>query len=508
MSTIRRRVLVLAAVIAVAAALRLFRLGHQSFWIDEMLTAGAYSKPPGGIPYWKKLLWDVHGPLYSLIMHFWSAAGSSEAWLRLPGVIAGTLSVFFFYRWMSSFASWSTATAGALILALSPFHIYYSQEMRFYSLLFLMLVLSMIAFKRFLDDPSVTRGSVLGITLGLACLSHFMALFLCAGLLLYMLSTGRARGAHLRFGLLAALITLVIVSPWIYRQIYFLRQIEVTSITGLTDEEKLRGELTLNVWVYPYSLYAFSTGYSFGPDLWYLQSVRSPLELLRDYWWALAAVLAVFVPLGVSGLVRSRKAGVLDLFVSIMLVTVVSVTVAAFLNVKVFNARYLFCFFPVYLAILALGLPGRGRARVASLAAVAVLMVVSDWNYFMVDRYARDDMRGAVEIIADRERPGDLILVPCGSSVFEHYYRGVNRIVDYSPLFIGDRESSERLERQLASYGRVWYVECRPWVVDPRGVFPRVLEHSASQAAGWRLPGILLQAWETGGGGKLQLEGH
>ncbi|HSG28540.1 MAG TPA: glycosyltransferase family 39 protein [Candidatus Krumholzibacterium sp.] len=176
-----RKIYILAGIICLAAFLRFFRLGHQSFWIDEILTAGSYASPPAGISYWKKLLWDVHGPLYSMIMHFWSMAGSSETWLRIPGAAAGTASVLFFYRWMKRISTGDNALAGTLILALSPFHIYYSQEMRFYSLLLMMVVLSLIFFDRFIEKPDGRRGAALGLVLGLACLSHFMALFLCAG---------------------------------------------------------------------------------------------------------------------------------------------------------------------------------------------------------------------------------------------------------------------------------------------------------------------------------------
>ncbi|HSG28541.1 MAG TPA: hypothetical protein VLA34_08685, partial [Candidatus Krumholzibacterium sp.] len=183
---------------------------------------------------------------------------------------------------------------------------------------------------------------------------------------------------------MAAVIALAIVSPWIYREIYFLRGIEVTAISNLPDEAKLRGELTLNLWSYPYAVYAFSTGFSFGPDLDYLHRISSPASLFRDHWAALASAGAVFGALTVSGIIRARKEGTLGLFLSVSLVTTALVTIAALVNVKVFNARYLFCFFPVYIALLATGLPASGYRRVASLSAVALIMLISAWNYFMV----------------------------------------------------------------------------------------------------------------------------
>ncbi len=123
-----RNLAVLTAVAVLAAVLRFFRLGHQSFWLDEILTIGSYSSPEGGISYGVKLLWDVHGPLYSLAMHFWSMASSSEAWLRAPGALAGVVTVILMYFWLRRESNESTALAGALLMAVNPFNIYYSQD--------------------------------------------------------------------------------------------------------------------------------------------------------------------------------------------------------------------------------------------------------------------------------------------------------------------------------------------------------------------------------------------
>ncbi|MBU8922503.1 MAG: glycosyltransferase family 39 protein [Bacteroidales bacterium] len=487
-----RQILILSGIVIIAAVLRFYRLGHQSFWIDEILTAGSYASPPEGISYWRKLLWDMHGPLYSLVMHYWSIVRSSEAWLRFPGAFAGVGSVILMYRWMSSITDWKTAMTGACLLAVSPFHIYYSQEMRFYSFLVLFVLLSLIAFKRFLDDPCRKSGVILGVTLGLACLSHFMAVFLCGGFLIYIVASGRLRGKWVRPGLIAAMITLVIVSPWIYREIYFLRRIDVVSISTLPDESRLRGDLTLNRWAYPYSFFAFSTGFSFGPDLNQLHLVSSGKELLRSHgWWIIPAGI-VFSALTVAGLFRSRREGLLGLFLSISLTSLGLVTTAALMNIKVFNVRYLICFFPIYLATLALGIRSRRIWAPPALAAVVLIMLYSTWNYHMVDHYSRDDFRSAADTVTENMNAGDLVILSCGRDVFEHYYDKKNDIVEYSPLTIGNEKTRSRLESQLSEYRRVWYLGCREWDVDPDGIFIKTLYSASEEGRIWEFTGIRL----------------
>ena len=189
----------LCAIVAIALVLRFFRLAHQSLWVDEILSYKAFVSV-AGVPYWKKFLYDVHGPLYSLFMHFWSAVSKSDFWLRTPSAIAGALAVYALFRWFVEIGRRDLALPAALFLALSPFHIYYSQELRFYAFLSLFAVLALIAFERFRAAPTARSGALLGVAFACACLSHFSALFLGAAFFVYLVFSGRLRGAHLRFG--------------------------------------------------------------------------------------------------------------------------------------------------------------------------------------------------------------------------------------------------------------------------------------------------------------------
>ncbi|MBN2185783.1 MAG: glycosyltransferase family 39 protein [Candidatus Krumholzibacteriota bacterium] len=486
----KRKWTILAAIIIVAFILRFFRLGHQSFWVDEMMTIGSYSSPPAPVTYWKKLLWDMHGPLYSLIMHFWSLASTSESWLRAPSAVAGVLSVFFIYRWIRMIGSESAALAGALILALNPFHIYYSQELRFYSLLTMFLILSMIAFSRFTEKPGRKSAVVLGATLGLACLSHFMAIFLCAGILVYMLVTGKVKGEYLRFGSLAALIVFIFVSPWIYREIYFLRQINVVDISGLPEASKLRGKLTLNRWSYPYILYAFSVGFSFGPDLRTLRGASSGIELLKGYGFPLITVSVIFGVTVLRGLIESARRHLLQLFLSILAVSIGAVTIAAMLNIKVFNVRYLMSAFPVFIALTAFGIPESGRWRKIILSAVLLILVISVWNYHFDPLYERDDIRSGAEVITSREIEGDLILVPGFETIFRHYYSGSNEIVGFIPVDKGEKHTTALVSEYIKGHGRIWYFQCREWDVDPDRLVISALSSASYQTESWEFAGV------------------
>jgi uncharacterized membrane protein len=486
--------IVLCAIIAIALFLRFFRLAHQSLWVDEILSYKAFVSV-AGVPYWKKFLYDVHGPLYSLVMHFWSAVSKSDFWLRTPSAVAGALAVYALFRWFVEIGRRDLAIPGALLLALSPFHIYYSQELRFYAFLSLFAVLALIAFERFRAAPTARSGALLGVAFACACLSHFSALFLGAAFLVYLVCSGRLRGAHLRFGALAAAIALVMISPWIYREIWFLRQIHVVDISTLPVEERLRGELTLSWWSYPYALFAFSSGYSLGPGLRELHRVTTASGLFAKHAVAIGATGIIFGGLLVSGIIRSARRGHLGLFLAVILVTIASVTAITAFNIKVFNVRYLMCAFPLYIALLAYGLPSGKRARVIAAAAVCVVMLASDRNYYFNTMYARENVRDAVAVVMRSEERGDLIYAPAVEEVFAHYYRGSNKIGYIEPSGLGETRLDEEIARGFASHPRIWYLRSRNWDKDPGDILLRSLPAHGAIALTWTAPGVDLNLY-------------
>ena len=483
--------LLIGAIVALAAFLRFYHIGSQSFWTDEILSFGA-STAPEGISFWKKLLYDVHGPFHTLIIHLVRYISESEGFLRAPSALAGTISVLLVYRWLVRLGRRDIAHYGALLLAVSPFGLYYSQELRYYSLMMMFALVSLILYERFLEEPSYRRGAMLGLALAAAALSHFSALFLPVGLFVHLLFTRRLRGIYLDAGLLAALILLFIVSPWIYREIMFLRGIDIVHISELQVEERLRGELTLNLWSYPYALYAFSVGYSFGPSLRELHGVSSATELLGGYWLEMAVVALLFGGLTVAGLWKSARKRRLSLFLSIASVALVLTTLAAALNIKVFNIRYLMVAFPVYLALLAYALPAARLPRLLLVTALCAVMLVSSWNYHTESRYARDDIRATVSAIRERETAGDVILTISAFKVIEYYYDGGNHVHDLNPEWRGEEGTSRLVREHLSRHERIWYIRCRHWDTDPDDLLLGALRARAELSNRWSFPGVEL----------------
>lgn len=130
----------LVLVLILALGLRLVNLS-QSFWLDEASQAQMSSLPLSQI--WSARQGDFHPPLFYVLSHFWMQFDTSESWLRLLPVAFGVISVGLIYLF-----SKKVGLIAAFFLAINPYHIYYSQEFRSYSLLAMLGLLSMLFLQR------------------------------------------------------------------------------------------------------------------------------------------------------------------------------------------------------------------------------------------------------------------------------------------------------------------------------------------------------------------------
>lgn len=149
-----KRKAMLALILVLAAVLRIRGIGQDSLWGDEGLSVMLAKMDVFSLI--KYLTWwEQIPPIHHLVLHYWMMVfGDSETSLRMPSALAGITSVWMLYVLVARLLGRRVAMISALLLAVSPMHIAYSQECRAYSLSVLIGLWSCDLFVRLLRNPS------------------------------------------------------------------------------------------------------------------------------------------------------------------------------------------------------------------------------------------------------------------------------------------------------------------------------------------------------------------
>jgi len=475
----------------VAAILRLFRLGHQSLWIDEVFTLQSAGVGEPWAP--ARLLGDIHGPLYSLLIHGWSLlAGDAEGALRLPSAILGVALVAAIARLSALWLGEETAVAAAWLAAGSPFLVWYAQEVRNYTLLMLCACLATTVLLRM--RARVTAAGVAGYvaTAWAGLLSNLSFVFLSAVHLRWWLATpGRPAARAARAGAVAVCL-LLLASPWMpqVRGIWDWRRLEPRRTVAAT-ETPLRGTGSFHIGAIPFAAASFAVGYTLGPPLRELRA-HPGLATLRSHAVPIAASALVFgtlTVLGVRALFKRKRLGEAMLW---LVVPALLVSYFAVQNFKVFHPRYLSVALPGYLALLAAGFADlRPRGRAGFAVAVALLWGYSLQHLYFDPRYGKEDMRAAGALLTERAVAGERIVAANTESLIFHYYRGSVPVVTYWLGWAADPvKRSERLDRLIGDATGAWVVLSRGEDLDPDGAFARHLDEAHPDAERYGFEGV------------------
>lgn len=509
-------------ILCVGFALRLFRLGANSLWYDETVSLLLARADLAELI--RHTAGDIHPPLYYLLLHFWiRLAGWSEFSAAFLSLWFGALLVALVYRatreWLGARG---IACVAALLVAVSPYNIWYSQEVRMYTVGATLGLLSVYFLRRMLTREKIfTRdffAYALFTALGFYTLYYFVFLMVFQWLWVAYRAASNAKRqacnanglprAHYRLPLVFLLSQLALVLlylPWFaiafrqaldppvppWREFTPLPRVLLETFSAL-----LWGQSVDPITFAPLTLLALLP---IGVWLWRatqaaINKQKAAFGYAVSPWFLFAYT---FIPLATLYLFSLWK--------------------------PLYHARYIFTYAPAFY-ILAAGawvftassfmkwFRARRDNLAIALAALALLIGLgftaltgySLYNFWFNPQYAEDDLRGAVNYIAERWRPGDVILVNAGYAypALEYYFPAPierERLVVYraqetdAPLVLqtgsiggaqnlgwGDPrsdfyattadETRAALDRVSRNYARVWMLRIYDTVVDPHGV--------------------------------------
>lgn len=199
----------------IAGALRLHCLGEWSFWIDEAHTFRDATMPLEG----ESSFWNQDRAFYPLTflgLRFLIDAGwigAGEGWLRLPFALFGVVTVPLMWICGRRLVGDGAAVFSAFLLALMPWHVFWSQNARGYVFVVLAAVVATGSLWRWVEAGRVGQLFRALLVIGIGALFHPTIALLGFGLLAF-LALRRLQAVSLRtvlFAFLGAIMLLAVL---------------------------------------------------------------------------------------------------------------------------------------------------------------------------------------------------------------------------------------------------------------------------------------------------------
>jgi hypothetical protein len=502
------------AIIILAFALRIYRLDHQSIWYDEGVSVYFASQNLKDLV--AGVSTDNHPPLHFLALHFWlKLAGQSEFSVRFLSLISGVLSVPLLFKLGRELFNRRVGSLAAFLLSISPFHVWFSQEGRMYTLAALLSLSSVYTFVLLLrkEASSTRRHLWLGyvVTSALGLYTHFyfafIILFENIAFLAWWIqnrSEGIAKSpplawiwrsrlskigsaestnsefTNLRTWLLAQLCIALLFLPWA-------RFVATRYAADATYWEGALGLLTTAKETFT----AFSVGHTMG----------GKVADLAAFGFVTLAAAGVLASLWEWKLESNTQSPISNLQHPMGLVLLnLAVPIGALFAISYhrpkFAPRYLLPVLPAFHLLVAVGLDKLASGcrfwvkdsrwlgataligLLCSLGFVSVASAGSLANYYFEDGYSRSDFRSVAEYISSYAEAKDAIILVGGHMLpaFTYYYRGD---LPVCPLPEGlvvstkeplDYRAAERLNSIAQGRDRLWLVLWQNRLVDPTDV--------------------------------------
>lgn len=422
-------------ILVIGSILRLINLS-QSLWLDEGINIMAAQK----FSFWGMMTQyaqaDFHPPGYFAIIWIWGRLfGYSEISMRLPSVIFGVITIFLVYLIGKKLISKEIGLASALLLAINPLHIFYSQEARMYSLATFAVIANIFLLVRMVKGEKLNLG-ILFLSNLLILLSDYIAYFIFPAQLIFLLIIGKK--GIIKKWVMALICALIIFVLWLP---IFLSQLNIGSIASSQ----------LPTWKFVVGSFD-----SKNLPLTFVKFIIGRISLADKMIYA--AILLPVCSLFIFLLWRSIKQ-LNDLPRSLLLTWLIFpplVATAISLVIPVYSYFRVLFTIPSFVILIAIGiLSFKSRLRYIFLTSVILIEVYCSLVYLLNSAYQREDWKGLVNFFKNQD--SSIILFESSGTLppFDYYAknslnargalkdfpaRDGSSVVDLGTLLNGEKE--------------------------------------------------------------------
>lgn len=190
-----REILLLVGILAVAAGLRNFQITSESLWHDEVASVQFLDVPTfTQFIQQERLIDPATVPVYFWMEYqWWHWVSASETGLRALSVLFGMLTVFLIWHTGRTLFGSACGLFAAGCLAFAHLHIYQSQEIRMYALMYLLALASMLTIHQAVTKNRPWWWAAHFIASALLVWTHVLGILVLAAQGLWLLWTWRRR---------------------------------------------------------------------------------------------------------------------------------------------------------------------------------------------------------------------------------------------------------------------------------------------------------------------------
>lgn len=461
------RLLVLC-VILFAFALRISGLGSESYWFDETSSVSIAQKDI------VTLVLDVSKeegtpPLYFILLGCWIRVfGYTEVASRAFSVFVGVLSVALSFKIAKTMFRPVIGVMTASLIAISHFHISYSQEARAYALAMVLTLASMYLFLKYLETPKHSILATLVLTNTLLGYTHYFGLFIILTQNLHILthnrSCRRTLVAWARWqGLL--LLLLALMAPLVLSQIAWTAGLRQAPTSSSVDFFRVLTDLTGPHPLTALILCAFGIGA-------FLQWLPRP-----DTYLAIGKTLGSPNHLPPDVRLRNERFALLLAWITVPLLLSYGVNRVY----PIVTARHLMIILPALLMAAILGFCQAFRTSIVTiLAGVVFAIAILSSARSLAGYYTgvdKEEWRDATHLICTQYDHGDIVVIEPDwfSTAFEFYAKRLGNSTGKCPIVDTIDFHEDNLEQvisQIDRHPRAWlilpkYEGCGRFMVSP-----------------------------------------
>jgi uncharacterized membrane protein len=355
----------------------------------------------------------------------------------LPSALFGTATVYVLYQVGKQAWNWKVGLSSAAILALSGFHIWYSQEFRNYALLSLTSTIYMYSVFRIKGRATWSAYLFSSVSAFLMLFSHVFGIFLFVGINLFLglAWLGRAKWLHVDF------------AKWMASQVFaagFFWYWAVQLFAG-------RAQSTVQ-WI---------------PELGWYQLFSQLAYLFNGPWAAVvmcSLALYAFHDRLIKPVLESEGFSICsseswqDALVFIWLAfPILTAIVISLTGRPLFISRYMILCLPAMCLFVTRGLFALNSRKKVQMLAITLMvggLVYSTWH---VHHRERDQYRTVVRDVQSRYEPGDLLAVVTGKAIpiVDYYWKNPG-------IEVKGFDKTLDVRAWLPARDRIWMIIWRP----------------------------------------------